>query len=126
MYIEIDSESSVPIYQQIADAIRELIAQSKLVPGDNLPSVRQLAVDLGINLNTVATSYRTLQDEGLISIRHGSGAVVTSQRAKMIDSEKSKRAFASAITELILSGMTPVQIEALLKTELRRLGQKPR
>ncbi len=126
MYIEIDSESSVPIYQQIADAIRELIAQSKLVPGDNLPSVRQLAVDLGINLNTVATSYRTLQDEGLISIRHGSGAVVTSQRAKAIDSERSKRAFASAITELILSGMTPGQIEALLKTELRRLGQKPR
>ena len=124
MYIEIDNQSEIPIYQQIADAVREFIAGGKLVPGDRLPSVRQLAVDLGINLNTVATSYRSLQEEGLISIRHGAGAMVASHRSTTADTEKSKRAFASAITDLILSGMSGAQIEALLKTELRRLGQK--
>ncbi len=69
MLIVIDENDNRPIYQQIADEIRLLIAKRELKEDMALPSVRQLAGDLGINLNTVATAYRELQNEGLLSER---------------------------------------------------------
>jgi GntR family transcriptional regulator len=126
MFIEIDPDSPTPIYQQISESLRQLIAQGKLMPGNALPSVRQLAIDLGVNLNTVATAYRTLQDQGLITIRHGSGAVVSSAKTIRVDEEKLKRAFSTAVIELLLSGMNHTQIFSLLKSELSRLPNKSR
>ena len=79
MFLTIDTNDPRPIYQQVADGIKELIARGKLAEGASLPPVRQLAVDLGVNLNTIATAYRELQKDGLIGIRHGSGSVVVSR-----------------------------------------------
>src|ERR1700678_3458268 len=76
MFLTIDTTDPRPIYQQIADGIKELIAQGKLAEGAALPPVRQLAADLGVNLNTIATAYRELQKDGLIVVKHGSGSVV--------------------------------------------------
>jgi len=77
MLIIIDENDSRPIYQQIADEIRFLIARGELTENDSLPAVRQLAGDLGVNLNTVATAYRQLQNEGLLAIKHGAGVFVS-------------------------------------------------
>src|SRR5262245_55144987 len=82
MWITIDADDRRPIYQQVADGIKGLIAKGDLAQGQALPPVRQLAADLGVNLNTIATAYRSLQDEGLIAIRHGSGAVVSASRTR--------------------------------------------
>ena len=72
--LTIDHDSPVAAYQQIADAFRGLVARGQVVPGETLPSVRQLGRQLGVNLNTVAKAYRVLAEEGLIELRQGAAA----------------------------------------------------
>lgn len=75
--IAIDLAGEVPIYRQIADELRRLIAQGELPVGADLPSVRELGRWIGVNPNTVAKAYRTLADEGVVKLRHGAGATVS-------------------------------------------------
>jgi GntR family transcriptional regulator len=76
MQIEIDLTSKVPIYVQIIDQIKHMIATGVLEPDDQLPTVRQLATDLRVNFNTIARAYRMLDEEGLISTQHGRGTYI--------------------------------------------------
>ena len=87
MYITIDELDRRPIYRQIAEEIKALIARGSLSEGMALPPVRQVAEDLGVNLNTIAAAYRELQKEGLLTVRHGSGAVVSSRSAQSVARE---------------------------------------
>jgi GntR family transcriptional regulator len=73
-------DSPVSITDQILQGLRRRIADGSLRPGDELPTVRQLALDLGINLNTVARAYRLLEDDGLVSTVRGRGTQVTASR----------------------------------------------
>jgi len=74
--IRIDLSSPIPAYRQIVDAIRVLLVDGSLKPGAQLPSVRRLAMELGVHFNTVGESYRELASEGWLDLRHGSGAKV--------------------------------------------------
>jgi len=74
--IEVDFRSHVPIYVQIVEKIKHLLASGKLKPGDQLPTVRQLAADLRVNFNTVARAYRLLDEAGVISTQQGRGTYV--------------------------------------------------
>lgn len=74
--IRIDADSPTPVYRQISDAIRPLLVAGVLRPGDSLPPVRQLAIDLAIHFNTVAGAYRTLAEEGWLDLRRHRGAQV--------------------------------------------------
>jgi len=74
--IEIDFRSGVPIYIQIMDQVKHMIAAGELNPGDQLPTVRQLAADLRVNFNTVARSYKLLDEAGVISTQHGRGTYI--------------------------------------------------
>jgi GntR family transcriptional regulator len=74
--LTIDRSLDLPVYEQVADQIRRLIASGELAPGAVLPSVRQLARDLAVNLNTVARAYRRLEGEGFLVIRKRSGVEV--------------------------------------------------
>lgn len=76
MIIEINFDSQTPLFTQLRDQIVIGIAQGKLKPGDALPSVRQMAEDLGINLHTVNKSYRQLREEGYITMSNRTGAVI--------------------------------------------------
>lgn len=76
MDIEIDPRSDVPIYQQIRDRVVEAIASRALVTGEQLASVRQLAVSFGINVQTVSKAYDALRGEGLIRTNRKSGSVI--------------------------------------------------
>ncbi len=76
MQVKVDVTSKVPIYAQIIDQIKHLIAAGVLRPGDQLPTVRQLAMDLRVNFNTIARAYRLLDEEGLISTQHGRGTFI--------------------------------------------------
>ena len=76
MQIEIDFRSKIPIYVQIMDQVKHMIATGKLKPEEQLPTVRQLATDLRINFNTIARAYRMLDEEGLISTQHGRGTFI--------------------------------------------------
>ena len=76
MQIQIDFRSGVPIYTQIMEQIQHKVASGELKPGDQLPTVRQLATDLRVNFNTVARAYRLLDEAGLISTQQGRGTYI--------------------------------------------------
>ena len=121
MFITIDEADARPIYVQVAEEIKALIARGELAEGAPLPPVRQLAADLGVNLNTVATAYRELQGEGLLSIRHGAGAVVSSRTARDKSEEELRKPLRAALTGLVLAGLPRVEIMNLVQSELRAL-----
>jgi DNA-binding transcriptional regulator YhcF (GntR family) len=78
--IRIDLDSPVPATRQIADALRVELVEGRLQPGDELPSVRRAAVDLGLHLNTVADAYRQLAAEGWVDLKHGRSARVADRK----------------------------------------------
>jgi GntR family transcriptional regulator len=80
MHIQIDFRSGQPIYLQIVEQIRQMVARGELQPGDQLPTVRQLATDLRVNFNTVARAYRLLDEAGLIGDYDRIGGGVQSGR----------------------------------------------
>jgi GntR family transcriptional regulator len=118
MFLTIDTTDPRPIYQQVADGIKELIAQGKLEEGAVLPPVRQLAADLGVNLNTIATAYRELQKDGLIVVKHGSGSVVAARANTDRTSDELVRPLRTAITELVLAGLPTNKIMRMVAREL--------
>ena len=77
MKLNIDPESSVPIYIQIEDSIHTLIAAGQIQPGEQLPTIRELAADIRVNLNTVARAYFELDKEGVITTQRGRGTFVS-------------------------------------------------
>ena len=99
-------------YQQIVDGVKALIAGGTLREGMTLPSVRQVAGDLGVNLNTIAVAYRQLQEEGFLAVRHGAGAVVASRRAHEVEEEELRKPLRTALTQLILAGRGDKEILA--------------
>ena len=121
MYITVDEKDRRPIYQQIVDEIKGLIATGELTQGTFLPPVRQVAADLGVNLNTVAFAYRQLQHEGLVKVRHGAGALVISRVIKVTTGEQSRGQLTAALTHLALSGLKASEVRNLVDEELRRL-----
>jgi GntR family transcriptional regulator len=74
--IKVEQGSSVPIYLQIVDRIKHLVAVGRLKPGEQLPTIRQLAAELRINYNTVARAYLLLDKEGVISTQQGRGTYI--------------------------------------------------
>jgi GntR family transcriptional regulator len=77
MPIRIDPDSGVPIYLQIMDRIKHLVATGTLKPGDQLPTIRQLSVDLRVDPNTIVHAYRELDREGIISTQQGRGTFIS-------------------------------------------------
>jgi GntR family transcriptional regulator len=114
-----------PIYRQIADGIKTLIASGQLRDGQPLPAVRQMAADLGVNLNTIAAAYRELQGEGLIIVKRGLGATVAARSSPQQGAKHSqddlRRPLRTVLTELVLAGMPRGQILGMVSDELRSL-----
>jgi GntR family transcriptional regulator len=121
MPITVSASDRRPIYQQVADEIKALIVRGELAEGEALPPVRQLAADLGVNLNTIAVAYRALQEERLIAIRHGSGAVVTARRTTSTSQKELRRTLGTVLMQMVLSGMERAEILSAVGAELRGL-----
>jgi GntR family transcriptional regulator len=121
MFIVIDENDRRPIYRQVADEIKALIARGDLAEGASLPPVRQMASDLGVNLNTIATAYRDLQTEGLIIVRHGSGAVVAARTASGQSTAEMRKPLRAALTQFSLAGLKRAEIMNILTEELNAL-----
>lgn len=121
MYITVDERDKRPLYQQVVDEIKALIAGGELPEGSSLPPVRQVAADLGVNLNTIAYAYRELQKQGLVKIRHGAGAVVTSRLLSETTEEQLRSQLGTTLTHLALAGLSLSEVRALIDMELVRL-----
>jgi len=88
LILQIDFESQIPIYEQLKRQIIQGIAKGYLKPNDPLPSVRQMAEDIGINLHTVNKAYNILKSEGYVTIDRRVGAVISSNLPKKTDEYK--------------------------------------
>ncbi|HEU5199870.1 MAG TPA: GntR family transcriptional regulator [Ktedonobacterales bacterium] len=118
--IRLNEESAAPKYMQIAEQVREFVATGQLLPGDQLPSVRQLASDLGVNVNTVLAAYRALEAEEIVLVRHGSRAVVHPRfkrpaRPGPGDVAEVRSLLWRVRTEALLRGMTLEALQALAR-----------
>ncbi len=87
----LDPRSGVPVYRQLIDQVLIAIASGVLAPGDQLPTVRQVAVDLAINPNTVMRAYRELEIRGTLSTQQGTGTFITSKKVKRDELERRRR-----------------------------------
>lgn len=100
MRFRIDPKSGVPIYRQIIEQVKFAVARGDLEAGERLPTVRQLAVDLSVNPNTVIRSYRELEIEGVVETQQGSGTFVGRERPGIDDLER-QRMLNQILTELL-------------------------
>jgi GntR family transcriptional regulator len=87
----LDLHSGVPVYRQIIDQVRGGVASGALTPGHQLPTVRQLAVDLEINPNTVVRAYRELELGGLLETHQGTGTFISAQKMPRGDAERERQ-----------------------------------
>jgi len=86
--IRIDPADGVPIYRQIVNQIRYAVASGLLEPGDELPTIRALALTLKVTPNTVVKAYEELEAAGVLQKRHGSGTFVSGERTRLADRER--------------------------------------
>jgi GntR family transcriptional regulator len=122
-------DSDVPLTDQIRRGIRQAIAAGEVKPGDPLPTVRQLATDLGINLNTVARAYRQLEADGLVTPVRGRGTVVKAAREVTGEAEETvQKRFVGEIRNLLanarLAGLSRQQTQDLVSHEAETFWSK--
>jgi len=128
MFIAIDSNDPRPVYLQIASSIKEQIQKGMLEPGDELPSVRDLARDLDINLHTARHAYQLLREQGVVLIRLGNRARIAPLRATPADRAEIERKVAPRLRELVTDafhlGITPKQFRQLVDEAIAQNERK--
>jgi GntR family transcriptional regulator len=111
----LDPHSGVPVYRQIMDQVIGGVAAGALAAGDQLPTVRQLAVDLAINPNTVIRSYRELEIRGVLETQQGTGTFITHQKVRRDDAER-QRLLSQLIGEFVArAGSAGFTLDELLE-----------
>lgn len=104
MFIQLNFNSDIPIYEQLKNEIIIGIAKKRLLPEERLPSVRQLASDIGINLHTVNKAYKQLEEEGFLKIHRQRGAIVHPNGGPKAD-EQYKKSIRDTLRPIIASTM---------------------
>jgi GntR family transcriptional regulator len=123
MILRVDLQSSVPAYRQIVDGLRILLVDGELEPGEQLPQVRRLALDLGLHFNTVAEAYRTLEAEGWLEIGRRSGARVISRAAPNRAAPADGEAFRHRLREIVAETQSRGRPPRRIARELRKLAE---
>lgn len=120
--LKIDFRSGDPIYEQVTAQIKHMIAAGELHPGDQLPTVRQVAADLRVNFNTIARAYRLLDEAGIISTQHGRGTYIleppspeASEKLRREDLARMTNRYIHGATEL---GFSPEEVKTIFEEKL--------
>jgi GntR family transcriptional regulator len=122
---QLDLHSGMPVYRQIIDQVRGGIASGLLSAGDQLPTVRQLAVDLAINPNTVVRAYRELELGGLLETHQGTGTFISAQKMKRADAER-ERQLAQIVADCVSrAGAAGFTVDEVIEA-LRGLVEEPK
>jgi len=124
MWLSIDVSDSKPIYLQIISQIKEQVRKGDLKPGDELPSVRELADTLKINMHTVRSAYLKLQDQGILNLRLGRRAVIT-RRQQSVNKQQLEADLLTRLEEIVtdalLAGIPPDTVRKLINQQLDQL-----
>jgi GntR family transcriptional regulator len=117
--ISIDTQDATPLYAQLERSLRASIATGRLQPGDQLPTVRQLAVELRVNANTVARVYAELERAGVIETRRGVGSFISATPAEARPPREHERRLRAFVTRVLAdadaAGFTIDEISAALR-----------
>ena len=126
--LRLDQHSSLPLYQQIADQVRQFIAAGQLKPGDHLPTIRDLAKSLGVNQNTVVRAYVALEREQVIVSRRGGGTTVTARTddpaMRIVRQRRLSDTVSSDVLKLLSLGYSPEEIEATFYLHIARWSEE--
>src|SRR5271163_1081392 len=120
--LKLDLRSGVPVYRQIMDQVLGGISTGALKPGDQLPTVRQLAVDLAINPNTVVRAYRELEIREVLTTQQGTGTFITDKKIEKNEMEHQRRVAQLAGELLARAGADGITLQELIDyfTELQK------
>jgi GntR family transcriptional regulator len=127
--ISIDKHSGIPIYVQLGERIRLLIREGTLGPGDAMPTVRALAVQLGINANTVARVYRELQGAGVLRLERGIGTFVSEGGERRVEKKELKQLEKKAFDVIRIArqvGMSSGELSQLIETRWQEVSDATR
>src|ERR1700710_2601106 len=114
MNFRLDMQSGVPVYRQIIDQVHAARAAGAVRPGDQLPTVRQLAVDLAINPNTVVRAYRELELTGALTTHQGTGTFITNTKIEQSAADRGRK-----LDQLVAEFVTRAGREGFTVKELR-------
>lgn len=123
MFEELDPRSPTPLYEQIAQRVRAMVASGEAKPGTALPSVRQLAADLRVNPATVAQAYKQLETGGFVASRRGQGtfvSAISTDRREGERAEQARRLVRELLREAGRHGVSGSELEEALQAELSR------
>ncbi len=126
MELQVDFESGVPIYMQLVDRIIQMVASAQLQPGEQLPTMRQLAADLRINYNTVGRAYALLDQAGVISTQQGRGTFIATrlseEQIQRLRLDKLRSMAKQVVQEALALGYSPQEIRDAFEEHLAAAG----
>jgi GntR family transcriptional regulator len=121
LWLDINPRSSTPIYQQLVDGVKELVARGILEPGERMPTVREMAAELSLNPNTIAKAYQRLEQEGIIETMRSRGTFVA-DRTVVFDKETAKQQLSDQVEKVLVEayhlGLNREDIKELFEESL--------
>lgn len=127
MIFRLNQSSGVPLYLQLMEQVKHAVETGALQEGDQLPTIRSLAEELVMNPNTVVRAYRELEHEGVLELKHGSGAFIKESgvsRARLI--HKAQAVVQSAVERLTVMGLTEDELRRVFENELAQARSERR
>lgn len=124
MDFQIDTGSSLPIYAQLIDRVKHMVATGQLKPGDQLPTVRQLGVDMRVNPNTIARAYTELARQGVISTQQGRGTYIAEKpdvsALARLRHDRLRGMVGRVVLEALSLGYAPEELHLVMEEELAK------
>lgn len=127
LHLQLDPRSGVPVYRQLMDQVRYYVAGGVLRPGDQLPSIRELAIALSVNPTTVVKTYTELEREGVIAMRHGKGAFIAQDAARLTLKEQEealRRTARNLAVEATQLQVPSPKVVRLVREELEQITEE--
>ena len=127
MIFRLNQSSGIPLYLQLIEQVKHAVETGALREGDQLPTIRKVAEDLVMNPNTVVRAYRELEHEGVLELKHGSGAYIkesAGNRARVM--RKAQTVVESTIDRLASLGLTEDEIRRVVENELAQARTEKR
>jgi len=121
----LDLSTGIPVYRQLIDQVHAALSAGNLSPGDRLPTVRQVAVDLAINPNTVVRAYKELEIRGILTTQQGTGTFIAERPSPAEDGERLRKLYALAAEVAARTGAAGYTLQELIERLIEMRDESP-